>query len=53
MLSDGLAFSQNMPTLAACKGLASQYQHMVPEIQDGSKGRGKEKSGNGNEEMDE
>lgn len=48
MLFHGLAFSQNMPTLAACKGLPAQYQHWVPELQDGSK----ESEKSGNEEVD-
>lgn len=48
-----LAFFQNIPSLAACKGLAAQKQHLVPELQVGSKGKDKDKLGNGNKEMDE
>lgn len=48
-----LAFFRNIPSLAACKGLAAQKQHLVPELQVGSKGKDKDKLGNGNKEMDE
>lgn len=50
-----LAFFQNLLNLAACKGLAAQKKHLIPELQVGNKGKDKDKLGNGNrnEKMDE